>query len=177
MRANIIIHSVTGNLYIIAQALKEKLESKNIETKIYKVEDLDLHVIAAKDNEVNEYYEEIFSLATATNEKLRKADIILLGTPSLFGLPSAEMMSFLEKTLSLKEKEELKNKKFYAFATSKYGLENGKKAILSLYNWAEAMDMNIIKEPLLVHDDGTVFINRPGVDLDEMAEKVSLALT
>ena len=47
MRANIIIHSITGNLLIIAQCFQEKLKEKGIDARIYRVEDTDLHVAAA----------------------------------------------------------------------------------------------------------------------------------
>ena len=107
MRANIIFHSVSGNLYLIASSIKEALIKEGIDARLYRIEDLDLHLLAAERNDVNEYYEDIFSLPIAKNEKLLSADIIMLGIPSVFGMPSAEMKAFLDGTMDLYEKRSL----------------------------------------------------------------------
>ena len=101
MRANIIIHSITGYLLIIAKCFQEKLGEKGIDARIYRVEDTDLHVAAAESNEANEYYEDIISLPLASNEKLRKGDVTILGCPTLFSLPTAEMKAFMDSAKSM----------------------------------------------------------------------------
>ena len=91
MRANIIIHSISGNLYLISNAFTEKLKARGIDARIYGVSDPDLHLAANEKTEAIEYYEEITALPEATPEKLVSADLIILGTPSRFGMPTAEM--------------------------------------------------------------------------------------
>ena len=95
MRANIIIHSISGNLYLIAKAFCEQFAAMGIDSRLYAVSDSDLHIEANERTEVNEYYEDIIALPEATNAKLEKADAIILATPSRFGMPTAEMKAFL----------------------------------------------------------------------------------
>ena len=176
MRTNIIIHSVSGNIYLIAEALKDKLIQKGVDARVYRIEDTDLHIAAAKDNEANEYYEDITSLPLASNEKLRKADTIVLACPAVFSLPSAEMVTFLNATLPLRDTKELEGKRFYAFASSKYGEEEGKSAITGLQLWADSMALDIIAEPVYVHDDGDVIAKRPGVGIDSVLEEMASSI-
>ncbi len=177
MRTNIIIHSVSGNLYLIAGLLKSKLVEKGVDARVYRIEDSDLHLAAARDNEANEYYEDITSLPLASNEKLRKADTIVLACPAVFSLPSAEMVTFLNATLPMRGKGELEGKRFYAFASSKYGEEEGKSAITGLQLWADSMGLVIIPEPVYVHDDGVIVTKRPGVEIDSILDKMADAIT
>ncbi len=176
MRTNIIIHSVSGNIYLIAEALKDKLIERNVDARVYRIEDTDLHIAAAKDNEANEYYEDITSLPLASNEKLRKADTVILACPAVFSLPSAEMVTFLSGTLPLRESGELKGKKFYAFASSRYGEEEGKSAITGMQLWADSMGLDILAEPVFVHDDGEMIARRPGVEIDGMLDRIADAV-
>ena len=176
MRTNIIIHSVSGNIYLIAEALKDKLIQKGVDARVYRIEDTDLHIAAAKDNEANEYYEDITSLPLASNEKLRKADTIVLACPAVFSLPSAEMVTFLNATLPMRDTKELGGKRFYAFASSKYGEEEGKSAITGLQLWADSMALDIIAEPVYVHDDGDLIAKRPGIGIDSVLEEMAKAI-
>lgn len=176
MRTNIIIHSVSGNIYLIANSLKEKLIEKGCDARIYRIDDSDLHVAAAKDNEANEYYEEIISLPLASNEKLRKADTIVLACPALFSLPSAEMMTFLNGTLPLRDKRELEGKRFYAFSSSRYGIDEGKSAITGLQLWADSMGLDIITEPVFVHDDGAILAKRPGLEIENIISEMAKSI-
>ena len=54
MRCNIIIHSVSGNIFIIASYLKDKLNEAGVDARIYRVEDPDLHILAAKKDSVKQ---------------------------------------------------------------------------------------------------------------------------
>lgn len=177
MRASIIIHSITGNLFIISQVFKEKLTENGIDARIYRVEDSDLHLVANQSNEANEFYEDIISLPVASNEKLLKGDIIIIGTPSVFGSPSSEMEAFLSKTEPLLKNKELKGKFFYGFSTTKHGLDDGTKAILSLENWANEMEMKILKTSSpFVHDDGEEVVMRPGTKVEAVADELTKAI-
>ena len=107
MRANIIIHSVTGNLLLIAKVFQEKLQEKGVDARIYRVEDPDLHLSAAESNEANEYYEDIISLPL-----LRKGDVTIMGCPAIFSLPTAEMKAFLDQTIPLLDSRDMENRLF-----------------------------------------------------------------
>lgn len=176
MRANIIIHSISGNLYIIANAFKEQLLLKGIDARIYRVEDPDLHLAANIRNDVNEYYEDIIELPVISNSLLVKADIILLGTHSMFGMPTAEMKAFLDSTWSLYENHALHGKLFYGFGASSVSKEDGKNAISGLYSWARMQKLEYIPYTSYIHKTGILMPNRPAKEIDEIAENLANAI-
>lgn len=176
MRANIVIHSISGNLFIIANAFLEKFIEKGIDARLYRVEDSDLHLAANIRNDVNEYYEDIISLPVISNAKLIKGDAIIIGTYSLFGMPTAEMKSFIDSTWPLYEKEELKGKLFYGFGSSVVSKEDGKNAVSGLYKWARLQKMEYIPYTSYIHKDGNLMPNRPSSEIDEIAESLANAL-
>lgn len=176
MRANIIFHSVSGNLYLIASSIKEALIKEGIDARLYRIEDLDLHLLAAERNDVNEYYEDIFSLPIANNEKLLSADIIMLGIPSVFGMPSAEMKVFLDGTMGLYEERRLEGKYFYPFATSSISYKDALDAIESVENWAHLMGLISLDYPPYMHKDGLMMPNRPGEEIDIMSSRLASAV-
>ena len=141
MRANIIIHSISGNLYLIADTFRASLEERGIDARIYGVSDPDLHLAANEKTEAIEYYEEITALPEATPEKLLSADIIILGSPSRFGMPTAEMKAFLDSTWPLYLREALRGRKFYAFASTTVDENDGLRTVSGLYRWAEMMQL------------------------------------
>ncbi|MDY5931778.1 MAG: NAD(P)H-dependent oxidoreductase [Candidatus Ornithospirochaeta sp.] len=172
MRANIIIHSVSGNLFLIADSFREKLQEKGIETKLYRVEDIDLHLEANERNEVNQYYEEIIALPIASPSKLGKADLIILACPSCFGMPSAEMMAFLKKTEELRESGKLSGKVFYPYASA-LDEEDAKRTCYELMHWALKMGMDLLPFAPYIHKEGRMMPNRPSDRIDETAEKLA----
>ena len=156
MRANIIIHSISGNLYIIAETFREKLEEHGFDARLYRVSDPDLHLAANERTEAIEYYEEITALPEATPEKLESADIIILGTPSRFAL-------YINQSLE--------GRKFYAFSSTTEGEYDGLRAASSLYLWSEMMGLvNIPYEPY-VHEESDMMPNRPSEIIDDIADR------
>ena len=61
-RCSIVVHSVSGNCFIIGSYLKEALEKRNVDVRFYRVEDPDLHIWANKEETANDYYEDIMGL-------------------------------------------------------------------------------------------------------------------
>ncbi len=173
MRANIIIHSISGNLYLIANTFAEKLRQRGIDARIYRVSDPDLHLAANEKTEAIEYYEEITALPEATTEKLNSADIIILGTPSRFGMPTAEMKAFIDSTWQMYLKEVLKGKKFYAYSSSTVGYEDGLRAVAGLYKWAEMMKLSPVPYEPYVHIESEMMPQRPSDMIDTVAERLS----
>ena len=176
MRANIIIHSISGNLYLIAETFREKLEEHGFDARLYRVSDPDLHLAANERTEAIEYYEEITALPEATPEKLENADIIILGTPSRFGMPTAEMKAFLDKSWPLYRSEALKGRKFYAIASSPVSIEDGEKAAMCLYSWSNMMGLVNAPYTPYVHKEGELMPNRPSEDIDSIARELGLIL-
>ena len=176
MRANIIIHSISGNLYIVANTFKEKLIEKGIDAKLYRVEDPDLHLAANIRNDVNEYYEDIMELPVITSSKLLKGDVILVGTHAMFGMPTSEMKAFLDSTWPLYEKKELEGKLFYGFGSSSVSKTDGKNAVAGLYSWARMQNMEYIPYTSYIHKSGVLMPNRPSQEIDEIAYSLADAI-
>ncbi len=176
MRANIIFHSVSGNLYLIASSIKESLTKAGVDARLYRIDDQDLHLLAADRNDVNEYYEDILSLPIAKNEKLLSADIIMLGIPSVFGMPSAEMKAFLDGTMGLYESRSLEGKYFYPFATSSISYKDSLDAIEAVENWAHLMGLISLDWPPYMHKDGLMMPSRPGEELDIFTSRLASAV-
>ena len=176
MRANIIIHSISGNLYLIAETFTETLQTLGIDARLYRVSDPDLHIEANERTEVNEYYEEITSLPEASCRTLEKADAIILGTPSRFGMPTAEMKGFIDSTWPLYRSRALEGKLFYAFSSSSVSEDDGLKAAQGLYTWAGMMGKTNIPYSVDVHKVGEIRHNRPTDDIDFVAEHLGTAI-
>ena len=173
MRANIIIHSISGNLYLIADTFAEKLKARGMDARIYCVSDPDLHLAANERTEVIEYYEEITALPEATPEKLSSADLIIIGTPSRFGMPTAEMKAFLDSTWNQFLRSSLEGKKFYAYASTTIDENDGLRAVSGLYRWAEMMKLYPIPFEPYVHLENEIMPQRPSDMIDSIAEHMA----
>lgn len=176
MRAAIIIHSISGNLFLIGSTFKEKLREKGVDARLYRVEDADLHIEAFKRNEVNEYYEEIMDLPVVDNSKLLKSDVILMGTYSVFGMPTAETKVFLDGTWPLYESHQLEGKLFYGFSSSVVSIEDGENTAKCLYNWASLQRMKRVEFAPYIHKDGKMMPNRPSEMINLFAEDLANAI-
>ena len=176
MRANIIIHSISGNLYLIAETFTETLQALGIDARLYRVSDPDLHIEANERTEVNEYYEEITALPEANGRTREKADAIIRGTPSRFAMPTSEMKAFLDSTWPLYKTQSLKGKLFYAFSSSSVSVEDGMKAAQCLYSWAGMMGLVNIPYSIFVHKEGEIMPIRPTDDIDFVAEHLGTAI-
>lgn len=180
-RCSIIVQSVTGNSFIIGNEIKKALEKRDVEVRFYRVEDADLH-IAANDSELtNEYYEDILALPVITNDKLVKADMIIIGCPTYFDNVPAETKLFLDNTVELYAQESLKDKLFAAFSTCGGDARDALATINCLERWAELMKMQRVALPLLYHSSGDEGSVRPGIELEktieEWADAISVSLS
>jgi len=173
-RVSIIIHSINGNCFIIASNLKDILEKRNIDVRLYKVKDEDLHLAANKDEAANEYYEDIIDLPLVQIEKLLKSKMIIMGCPAIFSNITAEMTEFLDSTKELSEDGSLKGKYFTCFTSSQKGTVDGAGCIKALETWANAMQMNIVEEiPRIIHDSGPEGMVRPSINIANQLNKIA----
>lgn len=129
-RCSIIIHSVTGNCYILGSYLKDLMGERNVDARLYRVEDQDLHIWAEKQDTTNEFYEDIFALPVASTDLLLKSDMIILGSPTRFGNTTSEMKAFLDGTYPLSENRELNGKFFACFTSCSHSTNEGAHALI-----------------------------------------------
>ena len=182
-RCNIIIHSISGNIYIIASYLKEKLRERNVDARLYRVDDPDLHIWANQKDSVNQYYEDIPELSVASEETLLKADMIILGSPSRFGNMTAEMKAFLDSTFEMSEDRALEGRLFGCFTSCCHSICEGSHALDSMLYWAQNMslihipygvrpELELSNQPVagIVHLEGKENLIRPSEQLGAVIE-------
>ncbi|MCH3907322.1 MAG: flavodoxin family protein [Sphaerochaeta sp.] len=170
-RCSIIIHSVTGNCYILGSYLRDLMRERNVDARLYRVEDPDLHIWAEKQDTTNEFYEDILALPVATIELLLKSDMIILGSPTRFGNVTAEMKAFLDETFPLSESRELNGKFFACFTSCPHSTNEGSHALDDMIHWAQCQ--GLLHIPFGVHaeiDDQ----NQPAAGIVHLAGKENM---
>ncbi len=170
-RCSIIIHSVNGNCFIMGQYLQELLIERSCDARLYRVADDDLHIWANKLETANDFLEDILALPIANTSTLKKSEMVILGTPTLFGNVSAEMKAFLDSTFDLSESRDLDSKFFACFTSCTHSTCEGAHAIDSMLLWAQNMGMLHI--PFGVHTE-IDSDNQPVAGLVHLAGKENL---
>ncbi|MFA5514244.1 MAG: flavodoxin family protein [Sphaerochaetaceae bacterium] len=169
-RCSIIIHSVSGNSYIIATYLQELLQERGVDARLYRVEDSDLHIWANKSDAANDFYEEIQALAVANESNLLKSKMIILGCPTTFGNVSAEMKAFMDSTYHLAESRALEGRYFACFTSCDHSVAEGAYCIDSMVHYAQTMGLTHI--PLGMHSTLS-WANQPVSGIVHLAGKES----
>ncbi|MFA5514476.1 MAG: flavodoxin family protein [Sphaerochaetaceae bacterium] len=140
-RCSIIVHSVNGNSYIIAEAFQELLKERGVDARLYRVEDTDLHIWANESDTANDFYEEIQALPIASVSTLQKSKMVIMGCPTSFGNISAEMKAFMDATYPLAESRELAGRYFACFTSCSYSIAEGAFTIDSMVHYAQMMGL------------------------------------
>ncbi len=132
----LIYYSATGTTYQLARAIEEGAKAADAEVRFRKVKELAPEE-AIKSNEGWAAHRlETQNVEEATNGDLEWADAIIMGTPTRYGLPAAQLKQFIDGTGGLWAKGALNDKVFSAF-TSVATLHGGHETtILSIYNIA-----------------------------------------
>ncbi len=140
-RCAIVIHSVNGNVYIIANHMKEVLDGLGVDARLYRVADDDLHIWANKSDAANDFYEDISSLPIIHDSSLEKSSMVIFGAPTVFSNVSAEMKTFMDSTKELCHDQGLSGKYFGCFTSSNGNLYQGACCIDSMVRFSQAHGM------------------------------------
>jgi NAD(P)H dehydrogenase (quinone) len=135
----IIYYSQTGTTHKLAQAVEEGARGAGAETRLLKVRETAPDEVWGNVPKWKNHIEETSDIKEAANEDLEWADAIVFGTPTRYGLTSAQLKNFIDQTGSLWARGALTDKigsSFTSTATSHGGQE---ATILSLntifYHW------------------------------------------
>ena len=129
----VIYYSATGHVYRLAQAVAEGAADAGSNVRLLRVAETAPDVAIDSRPEWRAHVEATSDVPVATNDDLRWADGLALGTPTRFGNVSAQMKQFLDSTGPLWMAGELPGRTATAF-TSTGTLHGGAEAtILSLY--------------------------------------------
>jgi NAD(P)H dehydrogenase (quinone) len=147
MKANIIFHSLYGHIYRLAEAIAEGArEIEGAEVSLYQVpETLSAEVIAKMGAaETKKSFEHV---KVADMSHLAEADCLFFGVPTRYGMMSAEMRAFLDRTGRLWTKGALVGKVASVFTSS--GTQHGgqESTILSFHTTLLHHGMVIVGVP------------------------------
>ena len=130
----VIYYSATGSVHTLAEAAAKAAEGEGAEVRLRKV-----HELAPKEAiESNEGWSahalETENLPEATLDDLEWADVILLGTPTRYGLPTAQLKQFIDSTGPLWGAGKLINKVASSFTSTGTAHGGQESTILALNN-------------------------------------------
>jgi len=135
----VIHYSATGNVHRLATALAEGAADAGAEVRLRTVPELAPEGAIAANARWVAHREAVASVPHATLDDLEWADGFALGSPTRFGLPSAQLKQFLDQTGPLWARGVLASKVGTAFtsaSTAHGGLESTVLAINNvLYHW------------------------------------------
>jgi NAD(P)H dehydrogenase (quinone) len=135
----IIYYSATGTTYHLARAVEQGAREAGAEVRFRKVRELAPDEAIASNQGWAAHRLESQHVKEATNDDLAWADAIIFGTPTRYGLPTAQLKQFLDTTGKLWAEGTLVNKVCSAFTTSATQHGGQETTIISLnmtfYHW------------------------------------------
>ena len=135
----IIYYSQTGTTYELAKAVKEGAESAGAEVRLLKVKETAPDEVWQGNENWKKHQDETDHIKEATNDDLEWADAVIFGTPTRYGLPSAQLKNFIDQTGSLWAKGALVNKIGSSFTTTATAHGGQEATILAIntafYHW------------------------------------------
>ncbi|MCL5037175.1 MAG: NAD(P)H:quinone oxidoreductase type IV [Chloroflexi bacterium] len=133
MKIHIIFYSMYGHVYRMAEAVAEGArEVEGAEVKIFQVEETLPPEVIAKMGAA-EAKKMFAHIPAATMDDLGEADAVIFGTPTRFGMMTAQMRAFLDRTGGLWARNALVGKVGSVFTSS--GTQHGgqESTILSFH--------------------------------------------
>jgi NAD(P)H dehydrogenase (quinone) len=135
----VIFYSQTGTTYRLAQGVEEGARDAGAETRLLKVKETAPDEVVEKNEGWKKHRDEIKDIKEATNDDLEWADAVIFGTPTRYGLPSAQLKNFIDQTGGLWAKGALVNKIGSSFTTTATTHGGQEQTILALntpfYHW------------------------------------------
>ena len=181
IKVAIIYYSATGTTYELARAIEEGAKAAGAEVRFRKVHELAPEE-AIKNNEGwAKHLSATQDVAEASNDDLEWADAIILGTPTRYGLPSAQLKQFIDATGPLWGSGKLVNKigsSFTTTATAHGGQETTLTALNNIfYHWGSIIVAPSYADPIQFQAGnpyGSSFTSNNGeLDPDEVARNAA----
>jgi len=130
----IIYYSSTGTVHTLADAAREGAEKAGATVRLRKVRETAPDAAIDTRPEWRAHLEATADVPEAVLDDIAWADVVLFGTPTRFGTPSAQLKAFIDSTGPLWATNQLADKVYSAFTAS--GTKHGgqESTILSLSN-------------------------------------------
>ena len=173
----VIYYSATGTTYDLAKAVEEGAQQAGAEVRFRKVHELAPEEAIKSNEGWSNHRLQTQDVPEATNDDLEWADAIVLGTPTRYGLPSAQIKQFIDGTGGLWGQGKLVNKivsSFTSAATQHGGHETTLTALNNtFYHWGAIIVGPGYADPIQFQSGnpyGTSFTSNNGeLDPDEVA--------
>jgi NAD(P)H dehydrogenase (quinone) len=139
VKAAVIYYSATGSVYRLAQAVAEGAEKAGAEVRVRKVHELAPEEAIASNEGWAAHAKQTQNVPEASLDDLEWADVVILGTPTRYGLPTAQLKQFIDTTGPLWAQGKLADKVYTSFTsagTSHGGQETTLTALNNtFYHW------------------------------------------
>jgi len=130
----VIYYSSTGHVHKLAQEAAQAAEKVGAEVRLRKVAELAPEAAIAGNQAWADHVAATKDVVEATLEDLEWADVILLGTPTRFGLPAAQLKQFIDTTGGLWYQGKLVNKVVSSFTSTSTAHGGQESTLLALNN-------------------------------------------
>jgi NAD(P)H dehydrogenase (quinone) len=118
VKVAIIYYSATGTTYALARAIEEGAKAAGAEVRFRKVHELAPEEAIKSNEGWAAHHLETQDVEEATNDDLKWADAIIFGTPTRYGLPTAQLKQFIDGTGGLWASGALVNKVGSSFTST-----------------------------------------------------------
>lgn len=133
VKVAVIYYSATGTTYALAKAIAEGAEQAGAEVRVRKVRELAPEEAIASNAGWAAHRLETQDVPEATLADLEECDALIFGSPTRYGLPSAQLKQFIDTTGPLWGAGKLVNKVTSAFTTVATAHGGHEATLLSLY--------------------------------------------
>lgn len=177
VKVAVIYYSATGTTYELARAVEEGAKAAGAEVRFRKVRELAPEEAIKSNEGWSKHRLQTQDVEEASNDDLEWADAIILGTPTRYGLPSAQLKQFIDGTGPLWGSGKLVNKigsSFTTTATAHGGQETTLTALNNIfYHWGSIIVAPSYADPIQFQAGnpyGSSFTSNNGeLDPDEVA--------
>ncbi|MDI5980660.1 NAD(P)H:quinone oxidoreductase [Amycolatopsis magusensis] len=139
VKTAVVYYSATGSVYALAQAAAKAAELAGSEVRLRKVRELAPEEAIASNQGWAAHARQTQDVPEATLADLEWADLLILGAPTRFGIPAAQLKQFIDTTGPLWAEGKLVNKvatSFTSAATAHGGHETTITALNNtFYHW------------------------------------------
>lgn len=173
----VIYYSATGTTYRLARAIEEGARQSGAEVRLFKVKELAPEEAIKSNEGWSKHRLETQNVPEASLADLEWADAIVMGAPTRYGMPSAQLKQFIDTTGPLWGQGKLINKITSAFTSAATTHGGHESTILALcntfYHWGAIIVAPGYADPVQFQSGtpyGTSFVSNNGeLDPDETA--------
>ncbi|QHT66300.1 NAD(P)H:quinone oxidoreductase [Rhodocytophaga rosea] len=169
VKVAIIYYSATGTTYTLARAVEEGAKSTGSEVRVLKVKELAPKEAIDSNKGWAEHLQKTKDIPEATLADLEWADAIILGAPTRYGMPAAQLKQFIDSTGPLWGQGKLVNKIASSFASAATTHGGHESTILALnntfYHWGSIIVGPGYADPIQFQSGtpyGSTFVSQNG---------------